>query len=237
MDLEPLLAASPWLALAAAFLAGIASSASPCAIAAVPLVVGYVGGYAGDDRRRAFLYASAFVLGMAITFTAAGVIVAATGAWLGGASRWWQGLMGLLAIVFGGHLLGVWKVPGLGHLACATGTRPRWRNAGAAGAAVTGALAGVAFAPCATPVLAGILTIVGSQGDIVFGTMLMFLYAIGHGALLLAAGSSVSLAQRLARSRLAKAGEIFLKLAGALLASYGIYLAWEVSSKLLGIPT
>lgn len=226
MELEALLAASPLLAFAGAFLAGIASSASPCAIAAVPLVVGYVGGYAGDDRRRAFLYSSAFVIGMAITFTAAGVIVAATGAYLGGASLWWQGLMALLAAVFGGHLLGIWKVPGLGSLACSTGTSPRWR--GATGAAVAGALAGVAFAPCATPVLAGILAIVGSQGDIAFGTTLMFLYAIGHGALLLAAGSSVSLAQRLARSRLAKAGEIFLKIAGALLLGYGVYLVWTL---------
>jgi cytochrome c biogenesis protein CcdA len=227
MELEALLAASPMFALAAAFLAGIASSASPCAIAAVPLVVGYVGGYAGDNRWRAFLYSSAFVLGMAVTFTAAGVAVAAAGAWLG-SGLWWQGGMALLAIVFGGHLLGVWKVPGLGGLSCSTSSSPRWRGAGALGAAIAGALAGVAFAPCATPVLAGILAIVGSQGDIIFGTTLMFLYAIGHGALLLAAGSSVALAQKLARSRLAKAGEIFLKLAGALLLGYGVYLVWTL---------
>jgi cytochrome c biogenesis protein CcdA len=227
MELEALLVASPFLAFAAALLAGVASSVSPCAIAAVPLVVGYVGGYAGDDRRRAFLYSSAFVFGMAATFTAAGVAVTATGAFLGAASLWWQGLMALLAIVFGVHLLGLWVVPGLGGLSCATKASPRW--CGATGAAVAGALAGVAFAPCATPVLAGILAIVGSQGDIAFGTTLMFLYAIGHGALLLAAGSSVSLAQRLVRSRLMKAGEIFLKLAGALLVGYGIYLAWGLA--------
>lgn len=235
MELEILLAASPLLALAGAFLAGVASSASPCAIAAVPLVVGYVGGYAGDDRRRAFVYASAFVFGMALTFTAAGVAVAAMGAFLGAGTRWWQGLMALLAIVFGGHLLGVWKVPGLGGLVCSTTVSSHWRGAGAFGAAIAGALAGVAFAPCATPVLAGILAIVGSQGDLVFGTSLMFLYAVGHGALLLAAGSSVALAQRLARSRLARVGEVFLKLAGALLAGYGLYLLWETAGRLPGM--
>jgi cytochrome c-type biogenesis protein len=228
MELEALLAASPLLALAAAFFAGVASSASPCAIAAVPLVVGYVGGYAGDDRRRAFYYSSAFVFGMALSFTAAGVAVAATGAYLGAASLWWQGLMALLAIFFGGHLLGIWTLPGLGCGACSTTTTVGWRGAGAWGAASAGALAGVAFAPCATPVLAGILAIVGSQADIAFGTTLMFLYAIGHGALLLAAGSSVSLAQRLARSRLARAGEIVLKLAGTLLLGYGAYLVWTL---------
>ncbi len=228
MELEALLAASPLLALAAAFFAGVASSASPCAIAAVPLVVGYVGGYAGDNRRRAFFYSSAFVFGMALSFTAAGVLVAATGAYLGGASSWWQGLMALLAVAFGGHLLGIWKVPGLGGLSCSTSASPRCHGAGATGATIAGALAGVAFAPCATPVLAGILAIVGSQADMAFGTTLMFFYAIGHGALLLVAGSSVAQAQRLARSRLAKAGEIFLQLAGALLLGYGIYLVWTL---------
>ena len=228
MDPAALPAASPMLAIAAAFLAGVASSASPCAIAAMPLVVGYVGGYAGDDRRRAFLYASAFVLGMAVTFTAAGVAAAVVGALFGASSIYWQGLMALLAIAFGGHLLGLWAVPGLGGMACPAAAGPRWR--GATGAVAAGALAGVAFAPCATPMLAGILAVVGSQGDIVFGTTLLFLYAVGHGALLLAAGSSVSLARRLLlQSRLAQAGKIMLRLAGGLLAGYGLYLAWGLS--------
>lgn len=53
----------------------------------------------------------------------------------------------------------------------------------------------------ATPVLAGILSIIGSQGDARYGILLMFAYALGHGALLLA-GSSIGFAQWLARSRL-----------------------------------
>lgn len=66
-DFDQLVTTYPVWAMASALLAGIASSASPCAIAAVPLVVGYVGGYAGGSRWRAFGYAAAFVLGMALT--------------------------------------------------------------------------------------------------------------------------------------------------------------------------
>lgn len=46
-EFDQLVTTYPVWAMASALLAGIASSASPCAIAAVPLVVGYVGGYAG----------------------------------------------------------------------------------------------------------------------------------------------------------------------------------------------
>lgn len=227
MGLDATFAASPLLTFALTLLAGVASSASPCAIAAVPLVVGYVGGYAGDDRRRAFLYSAAFVLGMAATFTVAGMAVAVAGALLVPSSTYWQALMAALAIIFGGHLLGLWPLPGVGSAACALPTTPRRR--GAAGAAAAGALAGVTFTPCVTPELAGILAVAGSQGNVAFGTTLVAAYAIGHGALLLVAGSSVSLAQRLTQSRLVQVGELFLRLAGALLAGYGIYLAWDIA--------
>ncbi len=231
METQTALAASPILALGGAFLAGIASSATPCAISAVPLVVGYVGGYAHGGRFRALLCSLAFALGMAATFTAAGVAVAVAGSFLGVANVWWQGLMAALAIAFGGQLLGLWSLPGLGRPSLLAPLNSRWR--GATGAAVAGALAGVAFTPCVTPELAGILAIVGTQDDVAFGTGLMFLYAIGHGALLIAAGSSVGLAHRLAASSLVKASNIVLRLGGGLLVAYGGYLAWGIGGQLV----
>lgn len=225
-EFDQLVTTYPIWAMASALLAGIASSASPCAIAAVPLVVGYVGGYAGGSRWRAFGYAAAFVLGMALTFTAAAVAMVTAGAIFGPAGHVWQIVMAALAIVFGGHLLGIWHLPGLGKLSCALPPL-RWR--GALGAAVAGGLSGVVFAPCATPVLVGILSVIGSQSDPQFGVVLMFAYAVGHGALLLAAGSSIGFAQWLAHSRLAaNAGQIFVRLAGGLLLLYGAWLLWEI---------
>ncbi|MBL0352937.1 MAG: cytochrome c biogenesis CcdA family protein [Candidatus Dechloromonas phosphoritropha] len=225
-ELDLLLASHPALALSSALLAGIASSASPCAIAAVPLVVGYVGGYADANRWRAFGYTLAFVLGMALTFTAAAVVMVTAGAIFGPSGPTWQIAMALLAIVFGAHLLGIWRLPGLGQLSCAMPPL-RWR--GALGAAIAGGLSGVVFVPCATPVLLGILSVIGSQSEPTFGVLLMFAYAVGHGALLLAAGSSIGFAQWLARSRLAAGvGKTFVRLAGGLLLAYGAYLLWEV---------
>lgn len=223
---EQLLQLYPAAALSMALIAGIASSASPCAIAAVPLVVGYVGGYAGGSRRRAFGYSLAFVLGMAASFTAAAAVMVMASQLLSFLGPGWQWLMAGLAIVFGGHLLGLWSLPFFSNSHCGS-AQPALR--GVLGATIAGALSGIVFSPCATPVLAGILSIIGSQGDARYGILLMFAYALGHGALLLAAGSSIGFAQWLARSRLTTSiGQGFMRLAGLLLLGYGFYLIWEL---------
>jgi cytochrome c-type biogenesis protein len=222
MDSEAIIAAYPVAAAAMALLAGVASSASPCTVAAVPLVIGYVGGYADGSRRRAFLYAAAFVLGLALAFTGVGLAIALAGAMFLPAGGLWRGVLIALALVAGISLLAGRALPGMGK-----GTSEirsgQWK--GALGAFVTGALSGIVFAPCATPVMVGILALIGSQRNIVFGTRLMFLYSIGHGALLLAAGSSIGFAQRLAHSRWAGwINGLFTRLAGTVLVAYAIYL-------------
>jgi len=63
-----------------------------------------------------------------------------------------------------------------------------------------------------------------------FRIQLMFLYSIGHGALLLAAGSSVGFAQWVARSHWAgRVNWLFTRLAGALLIGYALYLTAEMA--------
>jgi len=230
IESEALIATYPVAAAATALLAGLASSVSPCTVAAVPLVVGYVGGYADGSRRRAFLYAAAFVLGLALAFTGVGLAIALAGAMLLPAGGLWRGVLIVLALVAGASLLAGRALPGMGAAHCgADGVTPsHWK--GGFGAFATGALSGVVFAPCATPVMVGILALIGNQQDVLFGTLLMFLYSIGHGALLLAAGSSVGFAQWVAGSRWAgRVNWLFTRLAGALLVGYALYLAAEMA--------
>lgn len=226
---EALIAAYPAAAAATTLLAGLASSVSPCTVAAVPLVVGYVGGYADGSRRRAIAYSAAFAFGMALAFTAIGLAVALAGALFLPAGGFWRWVLILLALAAGINLLSGKGLPGLGKAQCgATAPRTRhWR--GMFGAFVTGALSGFVFAPCATPVMVGILALIGNQQDVVFGTGLMFLYALGHSALLLAAGSSIGFAQWIARARWAERFNwVFSRLAGLLLVGYGLYLLAEM---------
>lgn len=230
MSGEALIAAYPMAAAATALLAGLASSASPCTVAAMPLVVGYVGGYGDGSRGRAFFYAGAFVLGLSLAFTGLGLAIALAGAYFLPTGGLWRVILITLALVAGGSLLAGRALPGMRSAQCgANGHTPNhWK--GALGAFATGALSGIVFAPCATPIMVGILALIGNQQDVMFGTALMFLYSLGHGALLLAAGSSVGFAQWLARSRWAgRVNWLFTRFAGVLLVGYAIYLAAEMA--------
>ena len=230
IESEVIIATYPVAAAATALLAGLASSLSPCTVAAVPLVVGYVGGYADGSRRRAFLYSAAFVLGLALAFTGVGLVIALAGAMFLPAGDLWRGVLIVVALVAGGSLLAGRTLPGMGSAHCGRGgpVSSHWR--GALGAFASGAFSGVVFAPCATPVMVGILALIGNQQDVLFGTLLMFLYSIGHGALLLAAGSSIGFAQWVAQSRWAgRVNWLFTRLAGALLVGYALYLSVEMA--------
>ncbi len=216
-----LLATYPLLAYGLVFVAGVVSSASPCALATVPLVVGYVGGHAGDDKRRAFLHSLAFVLGLASTFTALGAAAALLGQLMGSLGGPWFVALGLLAAAMGLNLMG-WlplRSPGGFH----------WqpRVAGPLGALLLGSVFGIVSSPCATPALVALLGLVATQGEVAYGVSLLFVYALGHCALMLAAGTFTGLVQAYAQSRGLLAFSLRLKQAlGLLLVALGGYLAW-----------
>ncbi len=220
-EIPDLLAAYPLVAFGLVFAAGVVSSASPCALATVPLVVGYVGGHAGDDRRRALLYSLAFVLGLATTFTALGAAAALLGQLMGVLGGPWFIALGLLAAAMGLHLIG-WLPLRLPNL-------PHWqpRVAGPLGALMLGALFGVVSSPCATPVLVALLGLVATQGEVAYGVSLLFVYALGHCVLMLAAGTFTGLVQSWTRSRGMMALSARLKQGmGLLLMVAGAYLLW-----------
>lgn len=109
-NIEQIVAAYPLLAFAAVFLAGVLSSASPCVLATIPLVVGFVGGYADGDRSKAFRYSLAFVLGLSLTFTSFGAAAGLLGTMFGTFGGWWYVLAGMVALVMGGEMLGFYEI-------------------------------------------------------------------------------------------------------------------------------
>lgn len=216
-----LLATYPLVALGLVFVAGVISSASPCALATVPLVVGYVGGHAGDDRKRAFVYSLAFVIGLATTFTALGAAAALLGQLMGSLGGPWFIVLGLLAVAMGLNLMG-WlplRMPG--------GIHWQPKVAGPFGALLLGAVFGIASSPCATPVLVALLGLVATQGEVVYGIALLFVYALGHCMLMLAAGTFTGLVSVWAKSRGMMAFSKALKfMLGLLVLLAGVYLLW-----------
>lgn len=216
-----LLAAYPLVAFGLVFAAGVVSSASPCALATVPLVVGYVGGQAANDRRRAFIYSLAFVLGLATTFTALGAAAALLGRLMGTLGGPWYVALGLLAAAMGLHLMG-WL-----PLRMPSGLNWQPKVAGTLGALLLGAVFGIVSSPCATPVLVALLGLVATQGEVSYGIALLFVYALGHCLLMLAAGTFTGLVSAWAKSRGMMAFSARLKQAlGFLMVLAGSYLLW-----------
>ena len=84
------------LAFLAVFAGGLISAASPCVLAAIPLIIGYVGGYSGGDKKKAAIYSLVFIIGLSLTFTVLGAAASAMGQFLSFAGQWLY--IGLAAI-------------------------------------------------------------------------------------------------------------------------------------------
>src|SRR4030065_51616 len=97
---------NPLLAFLGVFVGGILSSSSPCVLATIPLVIGYVGGYSEGDRRKSLLYSLTFILGLSITFTILGAIASLVGGLFGVTGKTWYFIVGGIAVIICLHLIG-----------------------------------------------------------------------------------------------------------------------------------
>ncbi len=216
------LSENPLLAYLGVFIGGIISSSSPCVLATIPLVIGYVGGYSEGDRRKAMLYSLTFILGLSITFTILGAIASFIGGLFGVTGRTWYFVVGGIAIAIGLQLIGLyeWNLPVPGHL------QPKQK--GILGAFVLGLIFGIVSSPCATPVLVLILTFVASKGKVVYGTSLLFVYAIGHCALIFLAGIAAGFAESFIKSKgISNITSYGKKIGGSIVALVGLYMVYS----------
>ena len=222
-DISALLQSNPWLAIVAVFLGGVTTALNPCVLAMVPLLMGVVAGNRETTTlRRSLAFSLFFVLGLAVTFTALGLISALMGRMFGNIGSFWKYLVAAVCLVMGLQLLGLLKL----SFPVPAGLKVRKR--GYIGAFLLGLLFGVVSTPCAVPILAVLLAFVAEKGNVLYGGFLLFVYALGHSALVLIAGTSVGAAKGLLESKgLRQAHFVLQKLAGALIIGIGIYfLFW-----------
>lgn len=217
-DFSSIISSNVYLALGLSFIAGIVSSFSPCVLSSIPLVVGYVGESGAKDKSTAFKYSLFFSIGVAMTFTIIGVIVASIGHFINLTGTWWYLILGAIMLFVGLRLLGV---IGEGTSSCKVPNKKR----GLFGAFFLGILGGGLSSPCATPVMAAILAYVAQQGSIVIGALMLLLYSIGHSILILIVGTSVGFAQQLSTSSKTKTiGNIMKIILGIIALLIGLYL-------------
>jgi len=207
------------MAFLAVFVAGLISAASPCVLAAIPLIIGYVGGYSGGDKKKAAIYSLVFILGLSITFTLLGAAASAMGGFFSFLGRWLYIGLAVIAVTMGLQLMGFISIPLPFQKTRTVKSKGLW------GAFLLGLLTGTVSSPCATPVLAVILAYVSTQGNMLYGGSLLFAYAVGHCALIFVAGLSIGLTESMVNSRGIKNFSLYSKrFSGAVLVVIGIYI-------------
>lgn len=181
------------LALGAAFTWGVLSILlSPCHLASIPLVIGYISRQGTVTTRRSVTLSITFAIGILITIAAVGGVTAAAGRLIGDVGRIGNFVMAGVFILVGLYLLDVirlsWRVP------CGT----KVRVGGLPGAMILGLMFGVALGPCTFAYLAPMLAVAFDVGtnDILFSAALLLIFAVGHCAVIAAAGASIGVVQR-----------------------------------------
>jgi cytochrome c-type biogenesis protein len=212
----------PVLAYGAAYLGGVVATASPCILASIPLVIGFVGGYAGGNKKQAFLYSLTFVVGLALIMSILGAMAALMGTMFGDVGTYWYFVVAVILMVMGLQLTGLINLK-LG------GNAQRFlpQRTGLIGALILGALFGLVLSPCASPVLAVILTVAAVQGHVAYGSTLLFAYALGQGTLILLAGTFTGVIENFLQSKSARVGTVLQKAAGGLIFFAGCYILFQ----------
>ncbi|MBU1344743.1 MAG: sulfite exporter TauE/SafE family protein [Proteobacteria bacterium] len=192
---------------------------SPCHLASIPLIVGYVGGQEKMiNPRQAGLYSILFTSGLFITIALIGIICALLGRMLGDVGNYWQILVGIILIWVALGMLGVEKCSLSGSLLHKLNLK------GMSGAFFLGLAYGVLSGSCTFGFIAPILAIITVQEKMTTGIFLIIFFGIGHCLPIVIAGSSTAVIKKLLEnSAWNGAGVWFRKIAGSTIILLGVY--------------
>jgi len=220
-----LLSANPFLGLAGAFIWGVLSILlSPCHLASIPLIVGFISQRQGVTTGRAFRISLAFSLGILITIGLIGLVTGLLGRMLGDIGRWSNWFVAAIFLFVGLWLLGLikWTPPG------ASGARARGQGVWAG--FILGLIFGLALGPCTFAYMAPILAVVlaKSADSLTYGVPLLLLYGLGHCSVIVFAGTfSRAIEAYLHWNENSRVLDRIKKVCGILLIVAAVYMVWS----------
>ena len=183
-----------FLMAGAFFLAGLLLAFTPCVLPMVPIVAGIIAGEGANvTRTRAFSLSLAYVLGMAATYTAAGVAFAAAGqqAQTLFQQPWIIILFAALFVAMAISMFGFYTVQMPAFIQSRLAAMSNQQKAGSyVGVVVMGALSALIVTTCVGPALVAALSVIGQSGKMARGGFALFSMAIGMGVPLLVVGAS-----------------------------------------------
>ena len=215
---------APLIAVAAAIVWGVLSIVlSPCHLASIPLIVGFISEQGKLTARRAFWISTLFAVGILLTIAAIGAATAAAGHMLGEVGRYGNYFVAFIFFAVGLHLLDVipmsWSGPGQVNM----------KRKGPLAAFILGLVFGIALGPCTFAYMAPMLAVTFKLAatNFLYGGLLLLAYGVGHCSVIVAAGTSTELVQRFLNWNEHSKGVMILKcVCGMLILIAGLYLLW-----------
>jgi len=212
------------IAIAASFVWGVLSILlSPCHLAGIPLIVGFIDEQGKISAKRAFWISTLFAVGILITIGAIGAVTAAAGRMMGDVGRYGNYFVALIFFVVGLYLLDVislpWSGPGQVGL----------KRKGMLAAFVLGLIFGIAIGPCTFAYMAPMLgvTFKLAASNLSYGMLLLVVYGIGHCSVIVFAGTFTGFVQRyLNWNERSKGAVILKKICGVLVLLGGVWLIY-----------
>jgi cytochrome c-type biogenesis protein len=218
---------TPYIALSASLLWGVLSIVlSPCHLASIPLIVGFIDNQGKVTVRRAFMLALLFSLGILITIVLIGLVTGMLGRILGDVGKFGNYFVAGIFFVVGLYLLDILPLPFLDQSG-----QPSFKKKGMLAAFVLGLIFGIALGPCTFAYMAPILGIVFSlaPSQFYYAIMLIGMYAIGHCSVITLAGTFTGIVQSYVNWNERSKGAIILKrTCGVLVMLGGFYLMYTV---------
>jgi len=220
---------STWfIALSASFVWGVLSILlSPCHLASIPLIVGFIDEQGRISTKRAFVISTLFAAGILITIGAIGAITAAAGRIMGDVGKYGNYFVALIFFLVGLHLLDVIPIPwsGIGQVGM--------KRKGMLAAFILGLVFGIALGPCTFAYMAPMLgvTFKLATTNLLYGILLLLVYGIGHCSVIVLAGTSTELVQQyMDWNERSKGAVILKKVCGVLVLLGGVYLIYASPS-------
>ncbi len=225
VTLSQAVSGAPLIAMAAAAGWGVLSIVlSPCHLASIPLIVGFIDNQGKMSTRRAFVISNLFAVGILISIALVGVLTAMAGRMLGDLGVWGNWLVAIVFFLFGLHLWGLIPMPwsGPGQIGM--------QRKGLLAALVLGLLFGIALGPCTFAFMGPVIGVAFTEAadNALYAGALLLAYGLGHCAVIVFAGTFAELVQHYLNWNERSSGTTWIKrVCGLLVIAGGIWLVYS----------
>ncbi len=211
------------------FLGGLVASISPCSLAMLPIIIGYVGGYSEERPFKTFLQLVFFIMGTAIVFSVIGIICAVTGkVFVSAGGSYFSLIIASIVLIMGLKLVGFldFEMPVL------VKEMPKGDSTSLfIYPLILGGVFALAGTPCSTPILAAIMAFASLSASLLQAVIMLFLFSLGQGLILVLAGVLTSKLKTW--KNFYKLSDALMKLSGVLLILTSLYIFYKIFSPLI----